>query len=64
MIVERKQLVKIIRELKAHDKKIVSTNGCFDLFHVGHLDCLEQARKFGDVLIVGVNSDEYLRNSY
>ena len=41
--------------------KIVFTNGCFDLLHVGHIDVLEQARALGDKLIVGLNSDESVR---
>ena len=42
-------------------QRVVFTNGCFDLFHVGHLRFLTQARKFGDSLIVGLNSDESIR---
>jgi rfaE bifunctional protein nucleotidyltransferase chain/domain len=38
-------------------KKLVVTNGCFDLLHLGHVTYLEQARKFGDIMLVGVNSD-------
>ncbi|MFN6150006.1 MAG: D-glycero-beta-D-manno-heptose 1-phosphate adenylyltransferase [Planctomyces sp.] len=41
--------------------KLVFTNGCFDLFHAGHLHSLEQARQLGDVLIVGLNSDDSVR---
>lgn len=43
--------------LKAEGKKIVFTNGCFDLLHVGHVRYLQEARSLGDVLVVGVNSD-------
>ena len=42
-------------------KVVVWTNGCFDLFHVGHLRSLRQARGLGDILVVGVNSDESVR---
>ncbi|MCX7978413.1 MAG: D-glycero-beta-D-manno-heptose 1-phosphate adenylyltransferase [Bdellovibrionaceae bacterium] len=42
-------------------KKVVFTNGCFDLLHVGHVRYLQQARSLGDVLVVGVNSDESVR---
>ena len=42
---------------KRNGRRIVFTNGCFDLLHLGHLWCLEQARGLGDVLIVGINSD-------
>lgn len=44
------------------DKKIVFTNGCFDILHVGHLRYLEQASKLGDILIVGLNSDTSVKN--
>ncbi len=46
---------------RACGKRVVFTNGCFDLLHVGHVTCLERARQLGDVLIVGVNSDESVR---
>lgn len=42
-------------------KTVVLTNGCFDLFHAGHLHCLEQARRAGDLLIVALNSDASVR---
>ncbi len=42
-------------------KRIVFTNGCFDVIHVGHIRCLNEARKLGDVLIVGVNSDDSVK---
>ena len=44
-------------ELKARDKKIIFTNGCFDLLHAGHVRYLETAKSFGDMLILGLNSD-------
>lgn len=47
----------IINELKNKGKRIVFTNGCFDLLHAGHLSSFKQAKKFGDILIVAVNSD-------
>jgi D-beta-D-heptose 7-phosphate kinase/D-beta-D-heptose 1-phosphate adenosyltransferase len=50
-------LVKIIKILKKNRKKIVFTNGCFDLIHIGHTRYLKQAKKMGDCLVVGVNSD-------
>ena len=49
-----KQLVEI---LKSQNKKVVFTNGCFDILHVGHLRYLNEAKKQGDVLKIGVNSD-------
>ena len=49
------------RELRADGKKIVATNGCFDLLHVGHVRYLKAARALGDVLAVGVNGDQSVR---
>jgi D-beta-D-heptose 7-phosphate kinase/D-beta-D-heptose 1-phosphate adenosyltransferase len=46
------------QELKSRGKKIVFTNGCFDILHVGHVKYLEEAKSYGDVLILGLNSDE------
>lgn len=43
--------------LRSSGKKIVFTNGCFDLLHVGHVRYLQEARRLGDILVVGVNSD-------
>ncbi|HOJ30629.1 MAG TPA: D-glycero-beta-D-manno-heptose 1-phosphate adenylyltransferase [bacterium] len=56
-----KELQKIVKNLKIRKKKIVFTNGCFDILHAGHLYVLEKAKKTGDVLIVGLNSDESVR---
>jgi D-beta-D-heptose 7-phosphate kinase/D-beta-D-heptose 1-phosphate adenosyltransferase len=56
-IKERKELSRIIKNLKAKGKRIVFTNGCFDLLHIGHVRYLEKARALGDILVVGVNSD-------
>jgi rfaE bifunctional protein nucleotidyltransferase chain/domain len=54
--------IKSIRsKLKAEGKKVVFTNGVFDLIHAGHVDYLSKARKLGDILIVGLNSDESVR---
>ncbi len=55
------ELKKIIRSLKARHKKIVFTNGCFDLLHYGHATYLEAARRKGDILIVGINSDKSVK---
>jgi len=46
---------------KRNGKRVVFTNGCFDLLHPGHIELLEKARALGDVLIVGINSDESVR---
>ena len=57
----RKELLGIIKNLKAKGKRIVFTNGCFDLLHLGHVRYLEKAKSLGDVLVVGVNSDSSVR---
>jgi rfaE bifunctional protein nucleotidyltransferase chain/domain len=53
-------IVRFGRE-KRNGKRVVFTNGCFDLLHPGHIHCLEAARELGDFLIVGVNNDESVR---
>lgn len=55
-VVERQELSKICPSLQK-TKQIVFTNGCFDLLHVGHVRYLKEAKKQGDILIVGVNTD-------
>lgn len=55
------ELKKIRAKFKAEGKKIVFTNGVFDLIHAGHVDYLSKAKKLGDVLIVGLNSDDSVR---
>ena len=51
------ELRSTVHRLKAEGKKIVFTNGCFDLIHIGHVRSLKEAKKLGDVLVVGLNSD-------
>ncbi len=60
-IKEREELRHIVESLKSDGKKIVFTNGCFDILHVGHVRYLEMAKSLGDVLIVGINSDRSVR---
>src|SRR5271167_2321674 len=60
-IIRRDELAAKVLELKAAGKTIVTTNGCFDILHVGHVDILNQAKALGDVLIVGLNSDQSVR---
>ena len=57
----REELQRLIHTLKKNGKRIVFTNGCFDILHVGHVRYLEQAKSLGDVLVVGVNSDRSVR---
>lgn len=52
----------ILQGLKGRGKKIVFTNGCFDILHIGHIRCLEEAKKRGDLLIVALNSDRSIRS--
>jgi len=54
----KERIVEIARELKARGKKIIFTNGCFDILHTGHIRYLEQSKQYGDVLILGLNSDK------
>jgi D-beta-D-heptose 7-phosphate kinase/D-beta-D-heptose 1-phosphate adenosyltransferase len=60
-IKKREELQRIIQELKAKGKRIVFTNGCFDLLHIGHVRYLEEAKSLGDILVVAVNSDSSVR---
>ncbi len=52
-----KEYLKKVENWKKEGKKIVFTNGCFDIIHAGHIDYLEKAKSLGDILIVGLNSD-------
>ncbi len=61
-IKQREDLRRIVEDLKMKGKRVVFTNGCFDLLHVGHIRYLEGARSLGDILVVGVNSDRSVRN--
>ena len=60
-ILSLQQLLIKVKADKANEKKIVFTNGCFDILHKGHVDYLAKAADKGDVLIVGVNSDDSVR---
>lgn len=60
-VLDRAGLVRVVREAQAAGKVVVTTNGCFDLLHVGHVRYLEEARRLGDMLVVGVNSDASVR---
>ena len=55
------QLAEILKDAKTKGKTIVTTNGCFDVLHLGHLRYLQAAREVGDLLIVCVNSDSSVR---
>ncbi len=60
-IKSREQIARLAESLRERGKRLVFTNGCFDLLHVGHVRYLEEAKSFGDVLILGLNSDASVR---
>ena len=55
------EIKSIRKKLKSENKKVVFTNGCFDLIHAGHIDYLSKAKAMGDILIVGLNSDASIK---
>ena len=61
LIKTSEELSHIVKDLKNKNKKIVFTNGCFDILHIGHIKYLEKAKSFGDILILGLNSDDSVR---
>jgi len=60
-VVKLDELLKKIQELKNNKKVIVTTNGCFDILHVGHVRYLNQAKSLGDILIVCLNTDKSVK---
>lgn len=60
-ILSFEDLIKKVEDNKRKNRKIVWTNGCFDLLHVGHVKYLKEAKKLGDILVVGINSDESVK---
>jgi rfaE bifunctional protein nucleotidyltransferase chain/domain len=60
-IVDLEQLQALSAQLRATGKKLVATNGCFDLLHAGHVRYLQAARALGDALLVGINGDDSTR---
>src|SRR5512136_1105600 len=60
-IKEKEDLRRAVEVFKKEGKRIVFTNGCFDLLHVGHVRYLEKAKTLGDILVVGVNSDRSVK---
>ena len=55
------EVVNIVEKERANSKIIVFTNGIFDILHVGHIRCLNEAKKLGDILIVAINDDDSVR---
>ena len=61
-VIERDKLEDLLKVLRSQKKMIVATNGCFDILHAGHVRYLKKSKAFGDVLIVGLNSDKSVRS--
>lgn len=62
MLVKQSELDSLLSKLRSENKTIVTTNGCFDILHVGHVRYLQKAKSFGDVLIVALNSDKSVKS--
>jgi rfaE bifunctional protein nucleotidyltransferase chain/domain len=60
-ILERSELIRIVERARNDGQRIVFANGCFDVLHVGHVRYLKAAKALGDLLIVGINSDDQTR---
>ena len=54
-------IIEALSQYRSENKKIVFTNGCFDLLHIGHITYLDEAKKLGDILIVGINTDNSVK---
>jgi rfaE bifunctional protein nucleotidyltransferase chain/domain len=63
MVVPLQAVAEKVREQQTTGQKIVFTNGCFDILHLGHIELLRRARELGDVLVVAINSDASVRRS-
>ena len=61
-LIEQSKIEELTNQIKKQGKTIVATNGCFDILHVGHVRYLKKSKEFGDVLIVGLNSDASVRS--
>ena len=61
MLVKREDIKALVDIIHNSGKTVVCTNGCFDILHIGHVRYLEETKKFGDVLIVALNSDKSVR---
>jgi len=61
MLIDRNKIVETCEEIRRSNNKIVFTNGCFDILHVGHVRYLTTAKSFGDILIVGLNTDDSVK---
>ena len=61
MIYNLEEAIEKIKEYRSKNKKIVFTNGCFDIIHAGHVKYLNIAKSYGDILVVGLNSDDSIK---
>ena len=60
-VIERTAAANLVKNLQKEGKTVVTTNGCFDILHVGHVRYLSQTKSFGDCLVVLLNSDKSVR---
>lgn len=60
-VLSKEEMLEIRNRLKKEGKKVVFTNGCFDILHPGHVDYLNKAKALGDILILGLNSDSSIK---
>lgn len=56
-VLQQNEVQEFFHKIRSENKKIVFTNGCFDLLHIGHIRYLQEAKRQGDILVVGVNTD-------
>lgn len=61
-LIKQEDLDELLKKLKEENKTIVTTNGCFDILHVGHVRYLKKAKSYGDVLIIALNSDKSVKS--
>lgn len=61
MVISLKEFINISLDLRKKNKKLVFTNGCFDLIHRGHVTYLNEAKSLGDLLVIGLNSDNSVK---
>ena len=60
-VITRNEAKNLVLELKKQNKTTVFTNGCFDILHIGHVRYLKESARFGDILIIGLNSDSSVK---
>ncbi len=60
-LLSRAEVGIVFNSFKQDGKKVVFTNGCFDILHVGHIELIESAKSLGDILVVGLNSDDSVK---